>query len=748
MEYPTRKLPPGIPPTHHTETPDLGESVQNLANRVATTAEALSPTSAPCTSPRMQSEPDEIPLGTRPTQSKSKRSQSAMQIQAEGLAWARAQQSRSASSAREVESILYPSRIVSPRPSNQSKRVKWPDMNSLEGSTPKVDKSKTRARSTMEDLVESIAAASACCGPVPMSDSLPGDVSPSPLETVYEVERNISNHLTVRTDLPVVAEPIGSPSANDPILSFRRKKLSPNGKDGLVVINKSPYNNSGVEARDDISTSDEPDWAPVSRPRQPPPRPKEVPLQIQLRNAALMREDERREHQLHKRRERQKHEKSKISHVSPRTNKGVQDPVLQSLPLELTSVKGRRRSSKDVGSVKSGTTWTPAQDGPKRGPQTKMSSSSSMGIGSIGSGTTWTLEEEGPRGEPPSKMRQHEKSKISHVSPRTNKVVQEPVLQSLPPELTSDKRRRHSSGGVGSNRSGTTWTLEEDGPRLGPPSKIRQHEKSKISHVTPRTNKVVQEPVLQSLPPELTSDKERRRSSRGVGSNISGTTWTLPEEGPRRGYQLKMSSSPRKSGSTWTLQDDPKQSARKVLSPRIKMLSLSRCSPRLSKRSPRKKKQDTQSHFAEINWKYGPATTEENPFAAQKEGKTAQRISASHNGPRSFDVASDAKSETSSRVSEISWKSPHGRKVAKMKKERVKPEHIKVRKESAEPEGVYAVREYEPGQEVKEWEQEVKEVLASPSILEVKSSDSEGIDDRYDRSRRAKQKGNKYKGSL
>ena len=399
MEYPKRKVPHGIPPAQHPEPPSLETSVRDLATQVATTAETLSPL-APCLSPRMQPGPQQLPLQTLSYKKKVKQIESmhssSMEMKLENLACPPAVHAAAHTPRRGpafqiqtadrtpqrgpekgIEGILYPSRAVSPRPVNQNKRVTWPDMEPPEDSTQKVEEPKTRAHAALDDLFESVAALRACCGIIEKSTVLspPATMVPgpqSPLETVYEVERNPDlsrDNLRVFTDLPIIVEPVGSPTASDPIMSFREKKLS-SGEQGYISngleIDESLSDDSGVEARDEISTSDGEDWAPVSRPLlPPPPPPTELPLQMQLRNEALMRDDERREH------ERQ--ERQELSHATPHTKQVMHETILQGLPPEPSNEQQGYSRKQSDSSILSGTTWTLHENSKKENHRKKMS---------------------------------------------------------------------------------------------------------------------------------------------------------------------------------------------------------------------------------------------------------------------------------------------------------------------------------------------------------------------------------------
>ena len=411
LEYPNRKLPPGLSPIHQTEVPSVEDAARELAQSVALAADQLSPTSAAqCLSPRTgMQEPAQVPVQTSPIQLKKKRSKSkkkayAMEMRSQSLTGqlpVQTDQNTPLAAEKEPESILYPTRaILSPRPSNQSKRVKWPDMEAPpEDSTPKAEQPKVQANAAVDDLWESLTALGACCGPVEMSTpatSTSDTMSElqSQLETVYEVERSpVKGNLTVRTNLPMGKEPISTPSARDPIMSFREKKN--------IIDDDSISRGSEMESRDDISSSDGEDWAPVVRPRWPPQRPPMKPEAYHhssLRESASMRDKTREEEG------EQFRQQKKQSHLSPRSNQIMEETVSQRIPPEQTRRSPRNASRRSSSSVKSGTSWNlPA-------PSNRRSSSS------VKSGTSWTLP------VPPRQSRRARKMS-RNTSPRRKKKI-------------------------------------------------------------------------------------------------------------------------------------------------------------------------------------------------------------------------------------------------------------------------------------------------------------------------------------
>ncbi len=368
LEYPNRKLPSGLSPIHQTEVPNVEDAARELAQSVTVAADQLSPTSAAqCLSPRTaMQEPPQVPFQTSPIQLKKKRSKSkkkayTIQMRSQSFSGQHpVQNHQNISTAGEQEqeqeqpeSILYPTRaILSPRPSNQSKRVKWPDIEAPpKNSTPKAEQPKVQVDAALDDLWESLTALGACCGPVgmstqatSMSDAMSG--LQSQLETVYEVERSpVRENLTVRTNLPMRKEPISTPLAKDPILSFREKK-NINDEDSIS-------RGSDVESRDDISSSDGEDWAPVARLRWPPQR-SSLDTEIYhsgLRESASMRDDSR-EEQAEKFRQQKEY-----PHLTPRSKQIIKEIELERTPPE-TNRSPRNSSSRSSSSVKSGTSWT------------------------------------------------------------------------------------------------------------------------------------------------------------------------------------------------------------------------------------------------------------------------------------------------------------------------------------------------------------------------------------------------------
>jgi len=770
MEYPNRKLPPGIPPSRPTEVPTVGEAVQDLANQVKTSSGPLSPNSA-CLSPR--SESAQMPPGSRPNKKKTKGSHSLclspMRTVPESFTIGSpsvARESQNAHAEKDIEGILYQSRILSPRPSNQSKRVKWPDVDAPEDSTQKAEEPKTRARGAMQDLVESFAAFGVCCGPVD-TPATPIEMPQSPLVTIYEVERKSAlsmGKLRVKTDLPMVRETLGSPTSTDPIMSFRERKLS-NENDGLDIYETSS-NDSDIEARDDISTSDGEDWAPVTRPLLQPQETQEVPLQREIRNAALMRKDEMREH-----RHRQQQE-AKLTSSTPRSKKKVQESILHDVPtpnresiLPNDEMREHRHRQQQEGKLSSSTPRSkkkvqesilhdvptanresilPNGPPPKResvlrnGPPPKQDSSLQNGPP--------PMQESGLHNDIPPPKRES----IVHSVPPAKR---ESILRHVPsPKRESIVHNVPPPKQESSSRHVPSPKLESIVHNVPPPK-----QESILHHVpTPKRGSIVhnipppeQESILHHVPSpkresnvhyvpppkrESTLHKVPPPKQESILHNVP-----RPKRASPRRHSSRTSSGSVKSGTTWTLPGDQKQkqSPRKPPSPRMKIRGFRCC---------KKQGRASQPHFAEINWAKGPPVSE-NPFENQEGRKVTFEIPAGQPGADSFDMASSrVESQADSGVSEVSRRSPQVRKVTRKKQARPGPE------------GRYEEGKYEPGPDIKEWEMEMKEALSSPSLSDVQSYDSDCVvDDRYERSQVAKQvqmpersigamQGNRYRG--
>lgn len=554
-----------------------------------------------------------------------------------------------------------------------------------------------RTHSALGELIESVKAAGACCGPMDVSEMPPVEMPISPLETVYEVERAAaSSLLTVRTDLPIVAEPVESPVAKDPIMSFREKKLStPN-----TQIEEISFE-SRDESRDEVSISDGEDWAPVT-PRGPPPMAKESQLQIQLRNAALMREDEIRERLQHEqqKRERQLYEQDRQAHLlSPR-----------SLPATYSTRSAPSPRSQSF--VRRGTPRVPS-----------------------------------PR--PRNDVQEASRLKSSE----SRDVVKETVLQRIPPELA----RKHEQGGTrvreGSVKSGTTWTIHE-----------REHSKGR-SRQSPRQ-------------PQRQSPRHVSNVKRATKSVQSGTTWNLQNAqtqtrpSPRHASSPRAGRSPRikKIAYLCSPRKKDRHQQQQPQQPRFAEINWKNGGPTAAE-NPFRKDGETAGNDApprsisvdSEQVARGPIRSPINggsqnaPYAKSGTVETERHVlvtrSPSKGAPKGGSIVSETPSDNDriirdgsplsptscesvalseadqSHVSEISWRTPQGQEVARMRNER------------AEPEGVYLKDQYEPGPEVEEWEREMKHVLSSPTMGEALSDDSECLrDDRYNRtSQRTKQ---------
>lgn len=364
LEYPHRKLPHGISPTHPSKPPDLSSAIVNLTVNVATSAQETCNSetlTTPCHSSVLLFDEEIPPLPSKELNKKKKKADNIAETDV------------LLGKKPPLSGILYPSRAVSPRPKNHTKNVNWPDMRPPEDdSTQKQEDTKACLSVAAEDAVESFFSFLCCDRELEAEDVSPPPPPPPPhappvdlppLATYFE-PRECFKKLTVKTDFDDDDEAV--PLNLDPILSFREHKLKKkkcdhsehgelNSESFIFSDDDSGSDDSSEDdIRDDRSTDGE-DWAPLSR--QPPPPPSPMPLQIQLRNEASRRYDEIQE--------RLRHNKGQET-MTPRTENVVNEAILEGIPKDMNSLQTDKSSP--MNSEKSGTTWTLDEKPEKRIP--------------------------------------------------------------------------------------------------------------------------------------------------------------------------------------------------------------------------------------------------------------------------------------------------------------------------------------------------------------------------------------------